>query len=205
MADFQNQSETPYYELLTPGKTETQENSTPYQSSNEVNQQTYNCESNIIYRAPYDFDNCLIFYYCYLIAFIFSIIMISTVILGNNDNFILPSVILLILFIIACIVGYINIFYVVINISSTLGTIAITKRKFFFCFTKKEIIQINDVQQVIVDTKNNLFNVIFKLSNGREVYGCSKIYDKNGKGKKAFEIIRNALPKRISFSGNLVN
>ena len=205
MADFQNQNETPYYELLTPGKTETQKNPILYQSSNEVNQQTYNYGGNAIYRSPFNCNNCF-----FIVIFFFSgsfgiIMMISVGISENRIEFILLSLFPLIFLIIAFIVGSTNNIYVVINISSTLGTIAITKRKFFFCFTKKEIIQINDVQQVIVDTKNNLFNVIFKLSNGREVYGCSKIYDKNGKGKKAFEIIRNALPKRISFSGNLVN
>ena len=55
MADFQNQSETPYYEILTPGKTETQKNPIIYQSSNEVNQQTYNYGNNAIYRSPCDF------------------------------------------------------------------------------------------------------------------------------------------------------
>ena len=66
MADFQNQSETPYYEILTPGKTETQKNPIIYQSSNEVNQQTYNYGNNAIYRSPCDFKFA---FYLFLFSF----------------------------------------------------------------------------------------------------------------------------------------
>ena len=83
-----------------------------------------------------------------------------------------------------------------------------------FCFSKQEVVQIKDLQQVIVQTdittrykkyrgRYYSFKVIFRLSDGREVKGCSEIIDKNGEGRRAFRIIRNALPSRIVFGGNL--
>ncbi len=204
MADFLNQNETPYYELLTAGKTETQKNPILYQSSNEVNQQTYNYGGNAIYRSPFNCNNCFFIVIFFFAGSFGTIMMISVGISENRIEFILLSLFPLIFLIIAFIVGSTNNIYVVINISSTLGTIAITKKRLCCCFTKKEIVQINDVQQVIAQTEFSSFNVIFKLYDGREVYGCSKIDNKNGEGRKAFEIIRKVLPERISFSGNLV-
>ena len=74
--------------------------------------------------------------------------------------------------------------------------------------------QINDLLQVIVQTDDKTtykinrilyysFVVIYRLSNGREVEGCSGIIDKDCEGRRAFRIIRNVLPKRIFFGGNL--
>ena len=202
MADFQNQSETPYYEILTPGKTETQKNPIIYQSSNEVNQQTYNYGNNAIYRSPCDFKYCTLFIFIFFSFFVSTIVMISVGIFEDSLKFKLLSFFPLIILTFVFIVGCTNNIFVVINISPSLGTIVITKRRLWCCFAKKEIVQINDVQEVIVHTQNYSVNVIFKLSNGREVYGLSKIYDEN-EGRKAYKIIKNALPERISFSGNL--
>ena len=73
--------------------------------------------------------------------------------------------------------------------------------------------KINDLQQVIAQTDNSCFHcskggrksfkVIFRLSNGIEVEGCSGIKNEGDEGRRAFLIIRNALPSRIIFDGNL--
>ena len=84
----------------------------------------------------------------------------------------------------------------------------------FFCCNKTEVIQINEIVQVAVRTDPsthyeingvlyNAFEVIFILSNGREVKGCSGIIDKNGEGRKCFSTIRRGLPPKITYSGNL--
>ena len=102
--------------------------------------------------------------------------------------------------------------YIIINISATSGII-IEKKKLFFCFNKQEVVKINDLKKVNVkidyETYHkdgyNRFEIIFKLSNGTEVQGCSSISDINGEARRAFQIFRNALPPRIVVSGNFAH
>ena len=104
--------------------------------------------------------------------------------------------------------------YRAIDIDNTSGTVTLTKAKVFSCFNKNEKIQINEIKQVVVKTDPkvtykfmkgiyNSFEVIFILSNGKQVKGCSGELDKNGEGRNCFSIIRKALPSKVTFSGNL--
>ena len=75
------------------------------------------------------------------------------------------------------------------------------------CFSRKEVILISDLQQVIVEhdaDEFDTFSVSFKLVDGRKVYGG---YDSNigGQGKRVYKMIRNVLPQNIVFGGNLAN
>ena len=72
----------------------------------------------------------------------------------------------------------------------------------FYCYNKQEIIQINEVKEVIIEDQDGLFNLKFKLSEGKNVYRLNGMHD-NGEGKKVLEIMKNALPERISFIDNL--
>ena len=141
-------------------------------------------------------------------------ILITDAISSGQSKKILFAFIPIIFVIIATILGSCKSLYFIINISATSGIITINKKKLCFCFNKQEIVKINDLQQVIVQTDNSCFRsskggryksfeVIFRLSNGREVEGCSGIMDKDGEGRRAFLIIRNAHPSRIVFDGNL--
>ena len=116
--------------------------------------------------------------------------------------------------IIGVILDFIENLYFKIEINGTLGTISLYKVKVFFCFNKPKIIQIKDVVQVIIqidhsaniDTEGEyvrFFEVIFRLSNGQSFKGCSGIVDKDGEAHKAYTIIRNGLPERISIDGDL--
>ena len=145
---------------------------------------------------------------------LFIIIIIVNGIKKGQSKTILMAFIPLVFVIIAIICGSRKVLYFNINISVTSGLIIIDKKKICFCFSNQEVVQINDLQKVIVQTDkttsytiNNViyysFEVIFRLSNGREVEGCSGIIDKDGEGRRAFRIIRNALPPRIFFGGNL--
>ncbi len=106
--------------------------------------------------------------------------------------------------------------YRAIDIDNTSGTVTLTKAKVFSCFNKNEKIQINEIKQVVVKTDPkvtykfmkgtyNSFEVIFILSNGKQVKGCSGELDKNGEGRNCFSIIKKALPPKVTFSGNLTN
>ena len=122
---------------ITAGKTETQKNPILYQSSNEVNQQTYNYGGNAIYRSPFNCNNCFFIVIFFFAGSFGTIMMISVGISENRIEFILLSLFPLIFLIIAFIVGSTNNIYVVINISSTLGTIAITKKRLCLLFYQK--------------------------------------------------------------------
>ena len=102
----------------------------------------------------------------------------------------------------------------IIDIDNSSGIVTLAKKKIFFCCNKTEVIQIGEIVQVVVKTDPtttyeingvpyNAFEVIFTLSNGREVKGCSGIIDKNGEGRRCFSTIRRGLPPKVTFSGNL--
>ena len=101
-----------------------------------------------------------------------------------------------------------------IDIDNSSGIVTVAKKKIFFCCNKTEVIQIGEIVQVVVKTDPtttyeingvpyNAFEVIFILSNGREVKGCSGIIDKNGEGRRCFSTIRRGLPPKVTYSGNL--
>ena len=200
-----------------------QNNPFPYQQQSiQVNQQvrSYNKKkkkkkkSNVTYKTPY---NCIVGLFVaifFIVGVCLFLYMIATGISSGQTKSILLAVIPLFFAVVGTILGSCISLYVIINISATSGTIIINKKKMCFCFSKQEVVKINDLQQVIFQTDNichyqisgthyNSFDVIFRLSNGREVKGCSGIIDKDGEGRRAFLIIRNALPPRIVFGWNL--
>ena len=205
----------PYYQPSTTPEIPYQQNAqTPYQPPIEVYQPVNSYGSNVTYKTP---CNCIIGFIVvifFIVGIGVSLLMITTGILNGDTKSILFGLFPLIFSLAATILGSCISLYVIINISATSGLIIINKKKMCFCFSKQEVVQINDLQQVIVQTDYtthyeingvhyDAFEIIFKLSDGREVKGCSGIIDKNGEGRRAFQIIRNALPPRIIFCGNL--
>ena len=172
MAYFQKQNETPYYELSNNEITETQNNQTPYQETPiQVNQQS-NGYGNATYRTP-PFTFIYFYFGILVLGLIISIIgMIYCFFIDMGERAIIYYIILtLLLFIMTFYVyGKLLSVYVVINISSTLGTIEITKKKIIPCFNKRKIVQIRDVTQVIVQKKTCKFEIIIKLSDGNEIH-----------------------------------
>ena len=171
-------------------------------------------KSKATYKTPCDYSNGFMVTIFFIFGVGFFSFMIATGISNVQSQAILLAFIPLIFVVVATILGSCISLYVIINISSTSGLIIINKKKMCFCFNKQECVQINDLQQVIVQTDTTTrykkcgeryysFEVIFKLSDGIEVKGCSGIIDKDGEGRRAFQTIRNALPPRIVFGGNL--
>ena len=205
---------TPYYQPLNAG-IPYQNNPAPYQQQPiQVNQPVSSYGSDATYKTP---CNCIVGFIVVIFFIVgvgvFSFMLADGISRGHSQT-ILFAFLPLIFAVVATILGSCISLYVIINISASLGTIIINKKKMCFCFSKQEVVQINDLQQVIVQTDYttnyeingvhyNAFEVIFRLSDGREVKGCSGIIDKNGEGRRAFLIIRNALPPRIAFGGNL--
>ena len=205
----------PYYQPSTTPEIPYQQNAqTPYQPPIEVYQPVNSYGSNVTYKTP---CNCIVGFIVtifFIVGIGVSLLMVTTGILNGDTETILFGFTPLIFSLVATILGSCISLYAIINISATSGLIIINKKKMCFCFSKQEVVQINDLQQVIVQTDYttnyeingvhyNAFEVIFRLSDGREVKGCSGIIDKNNEGRRAFQIIRNALPSRIIFGGNL--
>ena len=97
-----------------------------------------------------------------------------------------------------------------INYDQYFGTIIIRKKKFLFCFNRKKQIQLNDIDQIIVDSymesgEDNYhpyFSIKFKLKNGKEIEACHESND-HGEGRGVFVALKNALPQNTPFGGNL--
>ena len=180
MSDFQNQGETPYYELY-PSSSYPQNDQTPFQPSQQVIQMDKNYGSDAIYKTPcYDLSCYIFIIWIFAMPLTFFLVISFFYILdGYFDIFIL---FLLIPSLIAFIIGSIINTRIIINISSTLGIITIQKKKLFCCFNKQEIIQLNDIKQVsIIKTLfGNNFEIFFKLINEKKVKVCPEIENKSG-------------------------
>ena len=213
MTDFPPPNNNQYAQpLYGPSTNIPPQNAPPqYQPPIQVNQSPV---SNAYYKTP---CNCIVGFICvvfFIVGIGVSAFMIYTGISSGNSEQILFGLIPLVFTLVAVILGSCISLYFSLEIENSFGTIVIKKVKLFFCFSKKEILQINDLQQVVVQTDYSTtyeingvhydaFEIIFKLHDGREVKGCSGVIDKNGEGRKAFNIIRNALPQNIAFGGNL--
>ncbi len=133
---------------------------------------------------------------------------------SSNSVPIFVGFFLLIFGVVSIILGSCMSLFNYIDVDNSSGMVTIAKKKVFFCCNKTEVIQINEIVQVVVKTDPsttyeingvpyNAFEVIFILSNGREVKGCSGVIDKNGEGRRCFSTIRRGLPPKITYSGNL--
>ena len=127
----------------------------------------------------------------------------------------MASLLVFIFFIIGFVLGSIKIVSSEIKIIPTFATIEVIKKKTLCCFNKRETILINNLKNVIiqVDPINRFrikrkriraFEVIFVLVDGSEVEALSGVTNVGRESKKVFNFLRNSLPERISFSGNLI-
>ena len=170
--------------------------------------------SNVTYTTP---SNCIIgaivtvFFIVGTSLFIF---MIALAISNGDGKFVLISLFPLVFSIVATVLGSKFNLCASITVDHYLQTVVIQSKRMCFCFSKTNIIQIGEIQQVIVQIDHttsyningvyyNAFEIIFKLVNGREVRGCSGVINKNNEGARAASILRNGLPSNIPFGGEL--
>ena len=98
-----------------------------------------------------------------------------------------------------------------INYDQYFETIIIRKKKFLFCFNRKRKIQLNEIEQIIVesymesgeDNDYPYFRIKFKLKIGKEIEACHES-DDHGEGRGVLLALKNALPQNTPFGGNLV-
>ena len=190
----------------------------PIQANQEVRiykkkkQKNKKIEINATYETPCDCGFGIFIIVFFIACVIFFSVMLAEIISNPKTDKKFLILVPIIFEIIAIVIAIRTSLYIIINISATSGII-IEKKKLFFCFNKQEVVKINDLKKVFVkidyETYHkdgyNRFEIIFKLSNGTEVQGCSSIRDINGEARRAFQIFRNALPPRIVVSGNFAH
>ena len=102
-----------------------------------------------------------------------------------------------------------------ITVDHNLQIVNVKTKKMCFCFTKTNIIQLNEIRGVIARIDHsttyeingvpyNAFEIIFQLVDGRQVSGCSGVINKNDEGIRAASILRKSFPPNIIFSGDLI-
>ena len=205
MKDFQTLNETPYYENLNSGNTDNQNYSSQHQALTPINQHNQNNGTYAIYRCRETFYFCAFAFVFFFVGLFASSLCITSWLYDKQIILLFVSPVPLVFTIIGSILLSVWNLWVNINISSTLGTIKITQERIFCCYNKEKIIQINEVQKIIYTINDLNFSINFKLSDEREVNGWIDASNKNGQGRRALEILRNSLPKRIIFEGNIDN
>jgi len=186
--------------------------STPMEVSQQYTPNNLSEGKKVTYKTPF---NCTL---CFLVCgfFFFGIFVSSFYIIDGIIKGGLPSLVgmLPLFFSIAAIVlGSIYSLYNIFTIDINLGIIDIYSKKIFCCCNKKRIIEFNNIEQISIqtDTSKNIqtigtsykvFEVIFKLNNGKNIKGITGI-ELNSEGNEVFRIFRDALPQNIPINGNL--
>ena len=169
----------------------------------------------ITYKTPY--DNFLHIWTILFFIFGFGGSGLLFLIYYTLQNVELYACFFPLIFLLACFfIGSFMSPYRAIDIDNTSGTVTLSTKKVFCCFNQNKKIKINEIRHVVVKTdpkvtyqisgvNYNSFEVIFILSNGKQVKGCSEVLDKNNEGRNCFSIIKKALPPKVTFSGNLTS
>ena len=203
MTDFHNKNETPNYEPLTDTNSCQQNELTPEEPPIQISEPINSYGRNVTYRTPCQ-CNCKIYalvFFIFLSCVAISAFIISLGIYQNQIKLIFIGLFPLIHSSIILVYGSHEYIFDIINISPTLGIILFKSISYVFCIDERKVIQINDLERVYINTWENSFEIIFKLSDEKEfrVYA----WKCNGKveGRKVSQILRNALPQRVKFSG----
>ena len=129
--------------------------------------------------------------------------------LDGNDKFIYYSIIPIILLIFISILSSIYPLFTKIVIDKQNQLITITGIKILFCFNTYLYINMIDVQLVSIEKNIKIheydaFNLIFKTIKDKKIMGIEGEMDKNYESQNLFEFMREALPKYIEVSSDLI-
>ena len=222
MTDYTTQNNTNSAPLIPPLTSDyntpnsqtpfSQNNANQNQSSIKVNQQQPYAGNGIsvTYRTP-----CKCVIYIIICHSLFLIILGTTIFIimfSQNVN-ILIYLFPLIITLIGLLMGICNTLGTSINVEPYFGIITITDKKLFCCFNRKRKVQINQIQQIIVESyvsrgdeyDYNYSKLMFKLVDGKEVKGFDMFDDDKKEGRNAFVILRSGVPQNIPFGGNLAH
>ena len=129
--------------------------------------------------------------------------------LDGNDLFIYYSIIpIILLFIVTVIFSFYPIFSKIkIDIKNKLVTIA--HIKILFCLNKYIYVNLIDIELVSIEKNSKIdiydaFNLIFKMKKDKKILVFDGESDKNNESQNLFEFMRDALPKYIPVSSDLI-
>ena len=168
------------------------------------------------YKTPLNIVFCILCVVYTIVGTLVFIILFSIAISRDSKMFIYFSFMPLIFDLIAFIMGCCSTLYYSITVDQYQQIICIKSRKFSFCFNKKTIVQIGEIDNVIVQADHsitykinnvsyNAFEINFQLRDGRNIRAISGVINKDNESQKAINILRNAFPQEVCFGGDLVN
>ena len=161
-----------------------------------------------IYYTQFNIGVFLFFIICFILCSLCSI-GLFIMFLNGKDEFIyysfIPIMVLVFVAIISSIYPIFN--KIIVDVQNELITVA--HIKILFCFNKYLYINLDDIELISIEKNikiNNYdaYNLIFKIKKDKKIIGIEGDLDKNYESQNLFEFLREALPKYIPISSDLI-
>ena len=153
--------------------------------------------------------NVFIFFIIFFILCSLCSIGLFIMFLNGNDEFIYYSIIPIIVLVFITLLSSIYPLFNKIVIDKKNELITITRIKILFCLNKYLYININDIELVSIEKNIKIhqydaYNLIFKIKKDKKIIGIEGEIDQNYESQNLFEFLREALPKYIQVSSDLI-
>ena len=153
--------------------------------------------------------NVFIFFIIFFILCSLCSIGLFIMFLNGNDKFVYYSIIPLIVLIFITLLSSIYPLFNKIVIDKKNELITITRIKILFCLNKYLYINMNDIELVSIEKNIKIhqydaYNLIFKIKKDKKIIGIEGEIDQNYESQNLFEFMREALPKYIQVSSDLI-
>ena len=153
--------------------------------------------------------NVFIFFIIFFILCSLCSIGLFIMFLNGNDEFIYYSIIPIIVLVFITLLSSIYPLFNKIVIDKKNELITITRIKILFCLNKYLYINMNDIELVSIEKNIKIhqydaYNLIFKIKKDKKIIGIEGEIDQNYESQNLFEFMREALPKYIPVSSDLI-
>ena len=153
--------------------------------------------------------NVFIFFIIFFILCSLCSIGLFIMFLNGNDEFIYYSIIPIIVLVFITLLSSIYPLFNKIVIDKKNELITITRIKILFCLNKYLYINMNDIELVSIEKNIKIhqydaYNLIFKIKKDKKIIGIEGEIDQNYESQNLFEFLREALPKYIQVSSDLI-
>ena len=167
-----------------------------------------------IYFTQFKTNIFVFFIICFIVCVILSIGFFIKY-LDGNDPFLYYSIIPLIFLLFITIISSIYPLFSKIIIDIQDDLITIVHIKLLFCLNKYLYIKLDNIEYVSIEKNSKInyksgkenfdvYNLIFKIKKEKKIIGIDSEIDNNYESQNLFEFLRDALPKKISISSDLM-
>ena len=161
-----------------------------------------------IYYTQFNFGVFLFFIIFFILCSLSSIGLFITF-LNGSDDFIYYSIIPIIVLVFTTIISSIYPIFNKITVDIQNELITISHIKILFCLNKYIYINLDDIELVSIEKNIKIhnydaYNLTFKIKKDKKIIGIEGEIDKNYESQNLFEFMRDALPKYIPVSSDLV-